>query len=484
MESEIAELQNVRVSGAKKKEEQLREIASMHLELGHVRQFCQVMVQLEDWDQALAFAPGVSIEFWRELSMQYAEVLHAKGSVKQACQHWIAAGNVSKALSSHLNKGMHREAFVLAAQAMANRMPTASSSSSSSSCADTSSPAAAEEPEQRESASVSGCSKEMELVSISRIKALRECAMPVQAACCLLAINKVEAAVQILLAANELGLAMVVARILCQSVPSRVYSLMALQCAGVGNLEEALHYGQQSGSELTLDQICVLEAQRNPSGIESFLTSAHRRSRSTFLADGAQHVADGVPEQAVRCYMLGGDPTSGCTAALEALHPLMASDSWDWNSAKKIISAAGLCSIEQVSPDVKNQLLCYAAMVGLFEAFWRDFRMIWHGLVLTVEATAPTLPDLQRTKVLGHVQYFRAILQKLTGLGGTVYCSGQLLPSAAHPPGSESLASGMMLTGVALPLGSGGSITKSEASMWVQVNPFSPSRTGELLLRF
>merc|ERR1719272_1572859 len=143
-----------------------------------------------------------------------------------------------------------------------------------------------------------------------------------------------------------------------------------------------------------------------------------------------------------------------------------------------IISTLGTGSIKHVPPELCGQVLCYAALAGLFQAFWRDFRMIWHGLVITVEQRLNLLPAAQKQRVQGYVMHFRKILSGLSGLGNTVYSTGQLLPSAVHKPGSESHASGMMLTGAVVQLDNGGFITHSEALMWLQVNPFSPSKTG------
>jgi len=276
--------------------------------------------------------------------------------------------------------------------------------------------------------------------------------------------------------------------VLCQVLQCRVtpqlYSNMSRCCTSLGAYAAALQYGNASGNEHTVDQLCMAVSQQEPANADTFLSSADRRTRAAFGADAAALQADGNHVEAARCYMFSGDPTAACTVVLDALHMMIEQPSWDLEGARALAWAVGIGSIKEVDESLRGQLLCYAALIGLFEAFWRDYRMVWHGMVLTVETKANLLPEATREKVLAHVQQFRKILSKMSGLGNTLYTTGQLLPSALHKPGAESAASGMMLTGAAVDLDNGLRISYSEALMWAHVTPFSPSKTGELLNPF
>ena len=47
-----------------KKEDRLKEAASVMLKCGRFRDFCEIQCQLGNYKKAMAFAPKVSIEYW------------------------------------------------------------------------------------------------------------------------------------------------------------------------------------------------------------------------------------------------------------------------------------------------------------------------------------------------------------------------------------------------------------------------------------
>ncbi|PNJ24106.1 WDR17 isoform 6, partial [Pongo abelii] len=71
--SEAQELTTVKMSkfgggiGVPTKEERLKEAAEIHLRLGQIQRYCELMVELGEWDKALSIAPGVSVKYWKKL---------------------------------------------------------------------------------------------------------------------------------------------------------------------------------------------------------------------------------------------------------------------------------------------------------------------------------------------------------------------------------------------------------------------------------
>lgn len=75
--------------GAPSKEERLKEAADIHLRLGQIQRYCELMVELGQvsvydtlisvflllprlyvfcqWEKALSVAPGVSMKYWKKL---------------------------------------------------------------------------------------------------------------------------------------------------------------------------------------------------------------------------------------------------------------------------------------------------------------------------------------------------------------------------------------------------------------------------------
>ena len=86
------------VSG--KVEEQMRRAALLHARTGDFKKYCLLMVELNEWAQALAVAPAVSHEYWQALSKRYGE--HLLGNSSELCvPPLLAAGcDAGKALFS------------------------------------------------------------------------------------------------------------------------------------------------------------------------------------------------------------------------------------------------------------------------------------------------------------------------------------------------------------------------------------------------
>ena len=47
---------------------------------GNIRAYCDIMIVLNEWERALSVAPGVSLQYWKELAVKYGEYLANKDS--------------------------------------------------------------------------------------------------------------------------------------------------------------------------------------------------------------------------------------------------------------------------------------------------------------------------------------------------------------------------------------------------------------------
>ncbi|XP_010628110.1 WD repeat-containing protein 17 isoform X6 [Fukomys damarensis] len=123
--SEAQELTTVKMSkfgggiGVPTKEERLKEAAEIHLRLGQIQRYCELMVELGEWDKALSVAPGVSVKYWKKLmqrllhkvSEELAEWYFQDGrAVQAACCH-LAVDNVELAMA-YLIRGNELELAV------------------------------------------------------------------------------------------------------------------------------------------------------------------------------------------------------------------------------------------------------------------------------------------------------------------------------------------------------------------------------------
>eukprot|EP00794_Sanderia_malayensis_P007200 gene7200-8006_t len=100
--SEAQELETVRANnfafsiGAPSKETKLLQAAEMQLKLGQLERYCEIMVELGEWDKALAVSPGVSMEYWKSLSKRRAALLMAEDN-SNAVPHFVATGDIEQA---------------------------------------------------------------------------------------------------------------------------------------------------------------------------------------------------------------------------------------------------------------------------------------------------------------------------------------------------------------------------------------------------
>lgn len=54
------------------------------MQLGKTKEFCEIQFQLKNYKKALAFAPGVSVEYWQELATRHAAILSQEGKEQAA----------------------------------------------------------------------------------------------------------------------------------------------------------------------------------------------------------------------------------------------------------------------------------------------------------------------------------------------------------------------------------------------------------------
>jgi WD40 repeat protein len=76
------------------------EAAAIHLKLGNVREYCEIMAALGRWEQAIAMGPAVSTGYWQQLCQRYVKECKAKGDHPTAVPFMIAVGDVDGTVES------------------------------------------------------------------------------------------------------------------------------------------------------------------------------------------------------------------------------------------------------------------------------------------------------------------------------------------------------------------------------------------------
>ncbi len=98
---------------------QLNNAARMFARVGNYQKYCSIMIELGQYHQALAMAPCVSYEYWRELSTNYAVELAGKSN-DMCVPFYMGVGMPQKAVGFYLGRNDLDGALITASKAEAN----------------------------------------------------------------------------------------------------------------------------------------------------------------------------------------------------------------------------------------------------------------------------------------------------------------------------------------------------------------------------
>eukprot|EP00057_Strongylocentrotus_purpuratus_P025354 XP_011679828.1 PREDICTED: WD repeat-containing protein 17 [Strongylocentrotus purpuratus] len=113
MELELAKLGGRGAQSSRLREEKVREAARLHMKLGEVQRYCELMVELGEWEKALAVAPGISMEYWKQLAERYAENLSADENL-DCVPYYLITQNIRKLVQFYCHRGQLNDALLVA----------------------------------------------------------------------------------------------------------------------------------------------------------------------------------------------------------------------------------------------------------------------------------------------------------------------------------------------------------------------------------
>ena len=181
-----------RAGGSSHRETLLQQAASLHLRCGNLQQFVELQLRLGQWERALAVAPGVSLDYWRNLSQRYARHLAEHVHSERCIEHFLASGQTELLLKYFATQGRLLETVEVSQAAAEGLMVS---------------------PPQRSGQKQTNedSSWNVEQIACQRITAYQRLAerhlcrgSPMQAACVLLSVDDVAGALSSLLRGHEL----------------------------------------------------------------------------------------------------------------------------------------------------------------------------------------------------------------------------------------------------------------------------------------
>ncbi|XP_020931538.1 WD repeat-containing protein 17 isoform X5 [Sus scrofa] len=516
--SEAQELTTVKMSkfgggiGVPTKEERLKEAAEIYLRLGQIQRYCELMVELGEWDKALSVAPGVSVKYWKKLMQRRADQLiqEDKDDVIPYC---IAIGDVKKLVNFFMLRGQLKEALLVAQAACEGNMQTF------------------HVPTPKGSSHSDDIYKEdfNELLQ-EACKELAEWYFQdghaVLAACCHLAVDNIEVAMAYLIRGNELELAVSVGTVLGEPAASATHyalELLARKCMMVPTCFPSVGYRNLAAdlllmipdSELQLVKLCAFYP-----GCMEEINDLHAKCKLPTveecmrLAEMAH--ADGNLFETIKYYLLSQEPEKALPIGIDFIKEYISSSNWTLDTIYPILDLLSYIRTEKLvlhtCTEARNELLILCGYVGALLAIRRQYQSIVPALYeytsqllkrrkvsvpLKIEhlseeldawractqSTNPSSEESSYTPPSDSQRMVYATLLKrlkeepLRGIVGPDYVTGSNLPS--HSDIHISCLTGLKIQGPVFLLEDGKStISLNDALMWAKVNPFSPLGTG------
>uniref|UniRef100_A0A669B7N0 WD repeat domain 17 n=1 Tax=Oreochromis niloticus TaxID=8128 RepID=A0A669B7N0_ORENI len=484
--SEAQELTIVKMSkfgggiGAPSKEERLKEAADIHLRLGQIQRYCELMVELGQWEKALSVAPGVSMKYWKKLMQRRADQLMAEDN-DDAIPYCVATGDIKKLVTFFSGRGQLLEALLIAQ---------------------------VQRSQQHGSEQI--YSETPEFVLLHKVcKDLAEWyfqdGCSVLAACCHLAVDDIELAMSSLIRGNELELAACVGIVLREAAnQSTAYCLQLLARKYMTNptcyrllLLSADLLRMIPDNHVLLAKLCAFYP-----GSAAEINQLHERCGLPSLEECKALAGEAVNEgdlfSAVKFHLLSPEPEVALQIGINHLKEQLAGSDWTVDDVQPILDLMSYIRTDRLittkTTEARSELLILCGYIGALLAIRRQYSSIVPALYeytsqllkrrevsvplkieqLSVEldawracAQANSIPPSECQR-----EEFSALL-----LCGADYVTGSNLPS--HSDLQLSCFTGQRIQGPVFLLEDNKSaISLNDALMWAKVNPFSPLGTG------
>ncbi|XP_062992231.1 WD repeat-containing protein 17 [Elgaria multicarinata webbii] len=509
--SKAQELTTVKMSkfgggiGAPSKEERLKEAAEIHLRLGQIQRYCELMVELGEWDKALSVAPGVSMKYWKKLMQRRADQLIQEEN-DDVIPYCIATGDVKKLVTFFTSRGQLKEALQVAQAACEGNMQTFQCSASNGST-------------NVEANSMEDYNELLHNVTKELAEWYFQDGCAVMAACCHLAVENIELAMANLIRGNELELAVSMGTVLgeCAAQATHyVLELLARKCMTITTWDLAADLLMMIPSnELQLVKLCAFYP-----GCTAEINDLHEKCRlpdveeCMRLAETAQ--TEGNTFESIKYYLLTIEPEKALPIGIQYVKEQISGSNWTLDSVCPFLDLLSYIRTEKLllhkCSEFRNELLILCGYTGALLAIRRQYTNIvpalyeytsqllkrrevcvplkieelsaeldaWRACTQSLNKSSDELPHTPPSELQQEIYATLVSRVKEEPLKVTIgpdYVTGSNLPS--HSDVHISCLTGLRIQGPVFFLEDGKSaISLNDALMWAKVNPFSPLGTG------
>lgn len=487
--------------GAPSHEERLRDAANINIKLGNVQKYCELLIELEDWDKALAIAPSVSMKYWKSLMDRRANHLTIEDD-DDSVAYCIASGNTELLVRFLSKRGQHNDAFLVAIAA-----------------------------NERQSSSDHGAKKEMSVLkskdnSSTKFGSLlhqTSCDLadwyfyagsPILAACCHLAVDDYERAMSKLIRGFELELAAALGQIVKVTDASLrlVLEFLAQRCERIGHWDLGVKLLKLlPGTEMSLAKLCVRCASTMIEINELHEMAGFPTLEECSIKADTLQSTGGSTFDCIMYFMLSSKPEIGLKLGLkEIIAVISEKQNWEVDHIYSMLQIVSSMQTEKLQkyPSQMSQLLVVSAYVGALIAIRNNYDSIviplFKHAIFLMKRDAPDVPlsqslitremeswesvhTAEKNKIsLVISQTQRSVYDELIRKAGQKsspiekgmdFVLGSTLPS--HSDVNISCLNEQRIQGPVHFLEDGFSaLSMNDALMWAKVNPFSPLASG------
>ena len=400
--NEMEQHRSLRVRGMSgiKKEDALKEAALLHLKAGNVEAYCEIMIELGEWERALVVAPALGIGYWSSLMQKRMAAAPAGERItNDLLPLYLANNSVDELSAIYVANHKYQEAFeVLSVEEAGGYKELATAKAKAEqrqAKADGKGPAAGlpghggplpllKRPsllaplpalqglQLNGGASTSGAPPAPEgLRRVQRLQAdqYRGAADPVAAACSHLAANDRHQAIVELILANEIELAYG----LTEEGPQKtvVRRLLAEQCEHLRLWREAADLLKSIGDQESLELLAC-----RFSGTSDEINTFYQHvglAMPKFQGNGPAK-ADGVAQ--ARALLLSRNQKESVQHIVTKLKAILAKRVWSMEEVEPYVCILTSCSLRGLESTLKNEALVYLLYLGGLKAIWLSYSTI------------------------------------------------------------------------------------------------------------
>jgi WD40 repeat protein len=394
--------------------------ARLFLLLGCMKQYCDILVDLGEWDRAISLAPSVSVTYWRSLCERYADILMAQRKQK-AVSLLIASGRIAKLQEFQVSCGRAHHADALLASVTnslekfpdLSDLPFETKEELATKTKDVEKIVEEDEPEEEPEArdAVDVIPAILEMINIIAQEFVDD-QLPVMAACCHLAVGEPVTAARALILGDEVLLAECLVRCLQLEGVDFVHLECAKRCEQLGMWDEALTaYNQMDAPGNQINLLCA-RCDRSQHEKAFFYAKAGLPTKAQWLIEAEAALKEGKKVEAATSFLCAGEESKCIEIAMELVNDILNKASWALAELESVIDLLNCVSAQLLPPTSRAEVLMMSYLLASQRAFTLGFGEVGSFLVQAFQTMAT------RANVNPPVPLSFLLMQELTHFAG------------------------------------------------------------------